>query len=158
MRLRTTCWPSPFRSTRRSQKQRCARDGGGGSALGGASPATLSSDSEVSGRIVCPVPKASGQAGLAALGLSAGHKTTALGLTGASPQVVRDPRTKKSKGYGFVSFLDGNDFAKALREMNGKYIGNRPCKLSKSSWDERTVRKVTLREPQGGNASKKQKR
>ncbi|EFJ52313.1 hypothetical protein VOLCADRAFT_72703 [Volvox carteri f. nagariensis] len=76
----------------------------------------------------------------------------------AKAKVVRDPRTKKSKGYGFVSFLDGNDFAKALREMNGKYIGNRPCKLSKSSWDERTVRKVTLREPPAGNANKKQKR
>ena len=24
---------------------------------------------------------------------------------------------------------------KALREMNGKYVGNRPCKLSKSTWD-----------------------
>ncbi|GLI64078.1 hypothetical protein VaNZ11_007245 [Volvox africanus] len=72
-------------------------------------------------------------------------------------KVVRDQRTKKSKGYGFVSFLDGNDFAKALREMNGKYIGNRPCKLSKSSWEERTIRKVTMRDPQGGNANKKQK-
>ncbi|GIL72024.1 hypothetical protein Vretifemale_2444 [Volvox reticuliferus] len=75
----------------------------------------------------------------------------------ARAKVVRDQRTKKSKGYGFVSFLDGNDFAKALREMNGKYIGNRPCKLSKSSWEERTIRKVTLREPKGGNANKRQK-
>ncbi|GFR40176.1 hypothetical protein Agub_g733, partial [Astrephomene gubernaculifera] len=72
----------------------------------------------------------------------------------AKAKIVRDSRTKKSKGYGFVSFLDGNDFAKALREMNGKYIGNRPCKLSKSSWEERTVRKVNMREPQ----AKKQKR
>ncbi|GLC63316.1 hypothetical protein PLESTF_000023300 [Pleodorina starrii] len=72
----------------------------------------------------------------------------------AKAKIVRDPRTKKSKGYGFVSFLDGNDFAKALREMNGKYIGNRPCKLSKSNWEERTVRKVNFKEP----ANKKQKR
>lgn len=57
-------------------------------------------------------------------------------------QVVRDGRTKKSKGFGFVSFLDAADFAKALREMNGKYIGNRPCKLTKSSWDERTIKKI----------------
>ena len=32
-------------------------------------------------------------------------------------QVVRDQRTHKSKGFGFVSFLDSADFAKALREM-----------------------------------------
>ena len=32
-------------------------------------------------------------------------------------QIVRDPRTHKSKGFGFVSFLDSADFAKALREM-----------------------------------------
>ena len=41
-------------------------------------------------------------------------------------------------GYGFVSFSDAVEGAKALREMNGKYIGNRPCKLRKSSWEERT--------------------
>ena len=27
----------------------------------------------------------------------------------------------------------------ALKEMNGKYIGNRPCKLSKSTWKERAA-------------------
>jgi RNA recognition motif-containing protein len=43
----------------------------------------------------------------------------------------------RSKGYGFVSLLDGNDFAKAMREMEGKYIGNRPVQLRKSNWDER---------------------
>jgi len=57
----------------------------------------------------------------------------------AKAKIIKDPRTKKSKGYGFVSFLTTEDFAKALREMNGKYIGNRPCKLRKSSWDERSV-------------------
>lgn len=55
-------------------------------------------------------------------------------------QVIRDKRTNKSKGYGIVSLLDGNDFAKALKEMNGKYIGNRPCKLSKSTWNERSLK------------------
>ena len=43
----------------------------------------------------------------------------------------------RSKGFGFVSLTDGNDFARALKEMEGKYIGNRPCQLRKSSWDER---------------------
>lgn len=34
-------------------------------------------------------------------------------------RVVRDKRTNKTKGYGFVSFKDPNDFARAMREMNG---------------------------------------
>ncbi len=41
-------------------------------------------------------------------------------------------------GYGFVSLTDPIEGASALREMNGKYIGNRPCKLRKSNWAERT--------------------
>jgi len=52
-------------------------------------------------------------------------------------RVVRDKRTTKSRGFGFVSFGNPTDFSAALREVNGKYIGNRPCKLSKSSWKER---------------------
>lgn len=56
----------------------------------------------------------------------------------AKARVVRDKYTKGSKGYGFVSFLDVMDFSRALNEMEGTYIINRPCKLRKSSWDERT--------------------
>lgn len=35
-------------------------------------------------------------------------------------QVVRDKRTGKTKGYGFVSFANPADLAAALKEMNGK--------------------------------------
>ena len=48
----------------------------------------------------------------------------------------------KTKGYGFVSFRDPEDFIKAMREMNGKYVGNRPIKLRKSSWKDRQVEVV----------------
>jgi len=60
-------------------------------------------------------------------------------LIHACTQIVKDKRTKKTKGFGFVSFMDSLDFAKALKEMNGKYIGNRPAKLRKSTWDERNA-------------------
>ncbi|CAL1382926.1 unnamed protein product [Linum trigynum] len=53
-------------------------------------------------------------------------------------RVVRDKRTGKTKGYGFVSFSNPTDLAAALKEMNGKYVGNRPIKLRKSNWKERT--------------------
>ncbi|XP_062144195.1 uncharacterized protein LOC133851680 [Alnus glutinosa] len=52
-------------------------------------------------------------------------------------RVVRDKRTGKTKGYGFVSFATPADIAAALKEMNGKYVGNRPIKLRKSNWKER---------------------
>ncbi|KAE9451232.1 hypothetical protein C3L33_16869, partial [Rhododendron williamsianum] len=36
-------------------------------------------------------------------------------------KVVRDKRTGKTKGYGFVSFSNPLDLAAALKEMNGTY-------------------------------------
>jgi RNA recognition motif-containing protein len=54
-------------------------------------------------------------------------------------KVVRDKITGKSKGYGFVSLLDPIEFLKCLKEMNGSYIGNRPCKLKKSNWKQRNL-------------------
>ncbi|KAF9176021.1 hypothetical protein BGX21_001152 [Mortierella sp. AD011] len=60
-------------------------------------------------------------------------------------KVVRDKRTQKTKGYGFISFSEPDDFARAWKEMNGKYVGNRPIKLRKSQWKDRNVEIV--REP-----------
>ncbi|KAG1663527.1 hypothetical protein FOA52_003155 [Chlamydomonas sp. UWO 241] len=54
----------------------------------------------------------------------------------AKAKILRDARTKKSRGFGFVSFLDSSDYAKALKDMDGKYIGNWPCKLSQGSWTD----------------------
>uniref|UniRef100_J3LEX7 RRM domain-containing protein n=1 Tax=Oryza brachyantha TaxID=4533 RepID=J3LEX7_ORYBR len=52
-------------------------------------------------------------------------------------RVIRDKWTGKTKGYGFVSFANASDLAAALKEMNGKYVGNRPIKLRKSTWKTR---------------------
>ncbi|XP_072988173.1 uncharacterized protein [Typha latifolia] len=52
-------------------------------------------------------------------------------------RVVRDKWTGKTKGYGFISFANASDLAAALKEMNGKYVGNRPIKLRKSTWKDR---------------------
>ncbi|KAK8589565.1 hypothetical protein V6N13_088385 [Hibiscus sabdariffa] len=61
-------------------------------------------------------------------------------------RVVRDKRTGKTKGYGFVSFANPSDLAAALKEMNGKYVGNRPIKLRKSNWKERTDQEALVRQ------------
>ena len=54
-------------------------------------------------------------------------------------RVVRDKRTGKTRGYGFVSFAQPKDFLNALKEMNGKYVGNRPVKIMKSNWKDREL-------------------
>lgn len=59
-------------------------------------------------------------------------------------KVIREkgPKMGKTKGYGFISFRDPEDFIRAMREMNGKYVGNRPIKLRKSTWQDRQVEVV----------------
>ena len=47
-------------------------------------------------------------------------------------RVVRDKRTTKSKGFGFVAFANGDDYFLAAREMQGKYIGSHPVLLKKA--------------------------
>ncbi|KAF8359568.1 hypothetical protein PRIPAC_94563, partial [Pristionchus pacificus] len=57
-------------------------------------------------------------------------------------KVVRDGKSNKSKGYGFVSFKSQEDYIRAMREMDGKYVGNRPIKLRKSNWKDRSMEVV----------------
>lgn len=52
-------------------------------------------------------------------------------------RVIRDKRTTKSKGYGFVSFADGDDYFRAAREQNGKYVGSHPIVVKKAATDIR---------------------
>lgn len=66
-------------------------------------------------------------------------------------RIVKDYKKNKAKGYGFVSFMDQTEGIKALKQMNGKYIGNRPCQLKKSSHDVRNVPEA------GGDDNKKRK-
>lgn len=64
-------------------------------------------------------------------------------------RIVRDRKTLRTKGYGFVSFSDPTDFVKAMKEMNGKFVGSRPVKLSKSTWDDRTLTTKELKTATG---------
>lgn len=50
-------------------------------------------------------------------------------------KVVRDRLSLKAK-YAFIAFKDPEDFLKAWKEMDGKYVGNRPIRLSKIKDDK----------------------
>lgn len=54
-------------------------------------------------------------------------------------RVIRDKRTTKSKGFGFVSFSDGDDYFRAARDMNGKYIGSHPVLVKRSTTEIKAV-------------------
>ncbi|XP_055388486.1 RNA-binding protein 42-like [Condylostylus longicornis] len=52
-------------------------------------------------------------------------------------RVIRDRRTGKGKGFGFVSFANPEDMLRAMKDMDRKYVGNRPIRVTKSKWRER---------------------
>ncbi|KAK2641107.1 hypothetical protein Ddye_022870 [Dipteronia dyeriana] len=45
-------------------------------------------------------------------------------------KVVTDPNTGRSKGYGFVKFLDEHERNRAMTEMNGVLCSTRPMRIS----------------------------
>jgi hypothetical protein len=67
------------------------------------------------------------------------HKAFARWPSVQKARVIRDKRTTKSKGYGFVSFSDGDDFFQAARDMQGKYIGSHPVLLRRSTTEIKAV-------------------
>ncbi len=64
--------------------------------------------------------------------------------------VKRDKWTKKSRGFGFVSFSDADDFFQAAKEMNGKYIGSHPVVVRKSKTE---IKVSAFKDESGGNSN-----
>ncbi|KAJ4295894.1 hypothetical protein N0V88_004596 [Collariella sp. IMI 366227] len=67
-------------------------------------------------------------------------------------KVVRDKRSTKSKGFGFVSFSDADDFFQAAKEMNGKYIQSHPVVVRKAKTE---VKPAAVKEDRKGKHNKK---
>lgn len=44
-------------------------------------------------------------------------------------QLIMDPETGRSKGYGFITFHDSEDAKKALEQLNGFELAGRPMKV-----------------------------
>lgn len=53
-------------------------------------------------------------------------------------RIVHD-RVAKTKAYGFASFLNPFECARAMKELDGKYVGSRPIQLRRSTWSERNT-------------------
>jgi hypothetical protein len=65
----------------------------------------------------------------------------------AKAKVVRhNNNPEKSKGYGFVSFLDPLECAKAIREMDQTFLLSRPVRVKRSDWKERDFKVVKNKE------------
>jgi hypothetical protein len=59
----------------------------------------------------------------------------------ARAKVVTDPKGV-SKGYGFCSFLQPLDCAKAIREMDQTWLSARPIRVKRSDWKDRNLNSV----------------
>ncbi|KAF3985679.1 hypothetical protein FT663_05202 [Candidozyma haemuli var. vulneris] len=46
-------------------------------------------------------------------------------------RVVKDHKGE-NRGYGFVAFEKADDYLQAFKEMNGKYVGQRPVQLKRA--------------------------
>jgi len=73
----------------------------------------------------------------------------------ARAKVVRDRKSHKSKGFGFVSFLDPKDALTALKELHGAYIGNRPVRLKRSTWNEKDIAEVKRKDAERDRGKKR---
>lgn len=66
-------------------------------------------------------------------------------------RVIRDKRTTKSRGYGFVSFSDADEFFEAAKEMNGKYIQSHPVIVKRSTTE---IKSTAVKNSRQGNYHK----
>jgi hypothetical protein len=69
-------------------------------------------------------------------------------------RVVRDKKSTKSRSYGFVSFSDTDDYFRAAKEMQGKYIGSHPVLIKRATSEVKAVTKKEDKHGKHGNQGK----
>lgn len=72
-------------------------------------------------------------------------------------RVVRDKKSTKSKSYGFVSFSDTDDYFRAFKEMNNKYIGSHPVTIKRATSEVKAVMKKEDKNQNHGKNNKNNK-
>ena len=70
-------------------------------------------------------------------------------------RIIRDHLTGASKSYGFASFAEPMEMVRAMREKDGKFLGNRQLQIKKAKKDEAQKPGSV---PAGGAAAKRAKR
>lgn len=68
-----------------------------------------------------------------------------------SVKIIKDPNTRKSRGFGFVTFEEADDAEKAIEKMNNSEIDGRAVRVEKAR-DSRGQRKSG-----GGNYSRQRR-
>jgi len=73
------------------------------------------------------------------------------------PPQQQNNNNKKSdsKGYGFVSFGDALECARAIREMDQTWLGSRPVRIKRSTWKDRDVKQVRKQQKNKKNHQRK---
>lgn len=59
-------------------------------------------------------------------------------------KVIRDKRTGKSKGFGFISFKEPGDFIRAMKEMDGKYTRRLKVQFEKLTYGLYTNSRIPI--------------
>ncbi|GMM34183.1 hypothetical protein DASC09_015080 [Saccharomycopsis crataegensis] len=59
-------------------------------------------------------------------------------------KVPMDNKSGQNKGYGFVAFVSADDYFKAFKEMDGKYVGQHPVKLKRAQTEIKVVKKNNI--------------
>ncbi|KAL5118437.1 hypothetical protein ACEQ8H_003613 [Pleosporales sp. CAS-2024a] len=72
-------------------------------------------------------------------------------------RVVRDKKSTKSKSYGFVSFSNTDDYFRAFKEMNNKYIGSHPVTIKRATSEVKAVVKKEDKPKNHGKNNKNNK-
>jgi len=54
-------------------------------------------------------------------------------------KVIRDKRSNKTKGFGFVSFKDPSDFTRAMKELNGNVYSTNSVIIAEGNGSTRKV-------------------
>ena len=68
-----------------------------------------------------------------------------------SARIISDKYSGKSKGFGFVEMPNDAEARKAIEELNGQEISGRKIVVNESVERERTERRPSFRDRDGGN-------
>jgi RNA recognition motif-containing protein len=64
--------------------------------------------------------------------VSLGEWVASAGFRVQSARVIIDRQTQRSRGFGFVELVEGEDLAKAIETLNGSNLGGRTVQVNEA--------------------------